>query len=155
HPPVDLKLHETVATQLVQLDVTLQGPTSALQNLGATDFTLVVGGHLIEGLIADGSCSNESPVATPVTRTPATHPTPANASYLFYFDQEHLTFGGRARSLQVAHELIPKLVASGARAEIVSSAATFTTYASWTRNEASLLEAIARLKADALQSDAS
>ena len=57
----------------------------------------------------------------------------------FYFDNAHLTMGGRAYSIEVARELIPRFLASGARVRIVSSAAALTTYTTWTRDEKALL----------------
>jgi hypothetical protein len=76
------------------------------------------------------------------------------ASYLFYFDAAHLTTGGRAHSLKVARELIPRFLASGARVRIVSSAAALATYTPWTTDEHALLDGLARLEADMVQFDA-
>src|SRR5262249_18559 len=69
--PLDLQLQERVATQLVQIDVTLHGPAESLWNLTAKDFTLVVGGRTVEDLVLARTCP-ASPTPTPDTpRAPA------------------------------------------------------------------------------------
>jgi VWFA-related protein len=151
--PLDLKLEEKIATQLVQLDVTLHGPPDALRGLTASDFTLVVGGRTVNDLLVDGTCAPADASGPSAGSAAALGPIPGKASYLFYFDNAHLTMGGRAYSLEVARELIPRFLASGARVRIVSSAAALTTYTTWTRDEKALLDGLARLKADMVQFD--
>lgn len=151
--PLDSKLEERLETELVQLDVAIDGSAEAVRSLQAKDFSLTVGGKDIEGFTADPLC-NESPPegreAEPDVRAPQGASVP---SFLFYFDQPHLTIAGRTMALDLAHDLIDRLVVRGARAAIVSSAAKLTTVVPLTGDRARLQQGLERLRGDPAQGD--
>jgi VWFA-related protein len=70
------------------------------------------------------------------------------ATDIFFFDNGHLTLGGRQRSIDTARELIPKLVVSGAQATLVSNAASLETVVPLTTDAQALLQGLARMEND-------
>src|SRR6185295_20418327 len=92
------------------------------------------------------SPSGEAPPPTATRRA-------ASPSYLFYFDMAHLTQGGRQVALDLARELVPKLVTGGARATIVSNAEALTTVLPLTSDAAAVTGALVKLKGDNQQWD--
>ncbi len=166
-PPADPSPRETgiverSESRLVQLDITVSGPAEAIRDLREEDFEVVISGRTIEDFEIDGLCAPPSdveqtvPVDLPVdAETEATAAALAaarvGATYVFFFDQNHLNLAGRQRALDVTRELIPELITDGNRGMIVSSAAELKTFANLTTDRQVLLEALDTLEADTKQ----
>ena len=129
-PPRAIDLVERTGSRLAQLDVTVRGPKGFVDDLTAADFELRVGGRFIEDFIVDRVCGDQAPATEPPDGMSAAGPAPipvplprrSVATYVFYFDQPHLTQAGRQESIDLAHELIPDLMDGNAQAMIVSGA---------------------------------
>ena len=129
--PKDVGLLERASARLAQIDVTVSGPKEAIANLTAADFVVKLNDKAVSGLLVDALCSGPTPAprvpalpppAGDATAPPPEEPRPAPASYLLYFDQPHLTQTGRRASIDAAREMLPKLMAGGNRAMLVSNA---------------------------------
>jgi VWFA-related protein len=159
--PRESKLVETTETRLAQIDVTVTGPKDAVADLGRGDFEVSVGWKELTDFYVDVSCLEgiePTVAAAPRSEQESKHLTVVQAkghgaTYLFYFDQANLTQGGRQVSIDLARELVPKLVTGGSRAMIVSNAPTLTTIAPLTSDASVLLEALGKLKSDDKQWD--
>jgi hypothetical protein len=113
-------LEERVEKRLIQLDVTVTGPSDVISTLTSEDFELylgniALGGQRVEKIYVDRMCP-ETAVPRKVkvgdgSGVERKEP-PPTASYVFYFDQAHLSMEGRVRSLELARGLIDELVAS-------------------------------------------
>lgn len=158
--PRRLGIVEQTGRRLLQVDVTVRGPADAVDTLTPEDFIVEVDGREIEGFLLDRVCSEEPAVS--IDAAPgsiatgdgaAPVPGPAGASYLFYFDQHHLTMVGRERSLDLSAELIRDLIQPPHRAMIVSSGQEVRTFAELTSDQPVLLDALERLRQDKKQWD--
>ena len=159
-PPKPTGLNETVEKRLVQLDVGVEGDRDAIRGITAKDFVFYVGEHEVQGLIVDHLCGDERPPgpAKPDDRSadkpktvavpPITRP---RATFVFFFDQPHLTQAGRALSLETARDLITRLVVDGTRASIVSSSKRLETIVPLTEDRAKLVAGLERLRGDPRQ----
>lgn len=136
--PVRADLVERTGASLAQIQVTVNGPPDVISGLGVDDFRLKVHLRRIRDFQIDRYCEPET--------SPA-------ASYVFYFDQPHLTLHGRQRALDIARQLIPQLLRKRDRAMVVSNARGLTTVESFTNDHASLLAALDRLEKDRTQWD--
>ena len=156
--PRELDLIERTGRRLAQLDVTVSGPDDAIATLTAEDFELSVGGKVIDSFIVDRACdltrtavapttSGELPQGSAETTQP---PLPAvpRPTYLFYFDQHHLTGSGRQNSLDTARTIADLLVRDGARAMIVSAGKTISTIQPLTTERDLVQDALDRLEHD-------
>ncbi len=152
--PSPLPFRERAAVHLVQLDVTLTGPANAVRAVRPEDFVLEVGGRTIERFSVDRLCGPPPEGApSPGERTPSPPESPPEprlgpTTYVFYFDQPHLTQAGRAFAVEMARELIPRFVRDGNRGMLVSNGARFETVGPLTENPQSLLDALARMARD-------
>jgi VWFA-related protein len=148
---------ERAGRELVQLDVTVTGPAQAIADLTRDDFELVVGGRPIDEFLVDRLCripeSAPEPLPGPDTAALATAPPRAPTTYLFYFDQHHLTAAGRQNSLDTTRRLVPELIHDGDRAMIVSAGMELATVAELTDDPQVLLDAVDGLEADRRQWD--
>jgi VWFA-related protein len=163
--PRDSGLVERTGRRLVQIDVTITGPSDAVTSLDAPDFELVVGGQPIESFTLDRICDEtegkpheaveaDEPAAAPPAEPPATAAAPiGRATYLFYFDQSHLTGMGRQNAIDMAHELIDELVSGGDQAMIVSSGQELRTFSSLTTDVQALHAAVDTVEGDRKQWD--
>ena len=151
--PVTSKLEERLETQLVQLDVTIDGKPEVVGSLRDSDFSLTVGGHDIESFTVDRLCDTSVPAGGEADSGAGTPPGAQAPSFLFFFDQPHLTTSGRMNALDLARDLIIQLVERGARAAIVSSAAKLGTVVPLTGDRARLLQGLDRLRSDLTQWD--
>jgi VWFA-related protein len=152
----DSGLLEEARRTLVQLDVTVHGPPDIVATLTSDDFELYLGGDEVRDFTVDRLCGPmpETPARERPDLVAQAEPPPSRGvSFLFYFDQHHLTFTGRARSLQIARELIDELIRDGSKATIVSSGKQVRTFAPLTAERSVLLEAIDALEHDAEQQD--
>lgn len=156
--PREVDLIERTSRRLAQLDVSVSGPDDAIGNLTAEDFELVVGGRFIESFIVDRACNigervvrtttAEAPDATGA-QVPATAvPLRPRPTYLFYFDQHHLTMAGRQNSLDTARTIVDRLVVNGARAMIVSAGKYIATIQPLTDDRDRMQDALDRLERD-------
>ena len=138
-PPKDVGLMERTSARLAQIDVTVSGPKDVIAGLTAADFQVKLNDKLVPNVIVDALCGETGASRAAATPTPAAPPvavTAASASaasavpaerastvtYLLYFDQPHLTQAGRRASIDAAREMMPKLMAGGNRAMLVSNA---------------------------------
>ncbi len=153
-------LVERTGRRLAQLDVTVTGPADRIADLGREDFTLVVSGEYLDDFIVDRVCRAPAAGAGRESTTVAVEqagpaepvaPAPPAPTFLFYFDQVHLTMAGRHRAMQMAKEFIPTLVKDGARGMIVSNADALETAADLTSDVDRLLAAVERLEDDRAQ----
>jgi len=151
--PVASKLEEKLETELVQLDVSIDGDPKVVRSLRPEDFSLTVGGRDILAFTADRLCA-EAPAAGREgdlgESAQAGAPAP---SFVFYFDQPHLTTFGRTNALEIARDLIERLVVNGARAAIVSGAAKLETVVPLTGDRLRLQQGLDRLRGDVTQWD--
>jgi hypothetical protein len=161
-PPKPTGLMETVEKRLVQFDVGVEGDPAAIRAITAKDFVLYVGEHEVTGLIVDRLCSNEPPaIASPEEDHAAETPPPVvatkfarpRATFIFFFDQPHLTQIGRLRSLETSRDLINRLVVDGSRASIVSNAKRLQTIVPLTGDRQKLLDGLEKLRNDPTQWD--
>ena len=145
-PPLDLDVHEETGAALAQIDVTLTGPAEALARVRPESFALWVGDRRVEHLLVDGSCltAAEGPAPPPQVRP---------VTWLLYFDQPHLTIAGRARSIQLARDVLPEILRNGDRALIVSNARSLVTVQPMTSELKGLLAGLDRLEKDQTQFD--
>lgn len=153
--PAATELVEEARARLTQVDVTVLGPSEIIGNLTAEDFKVRLGFKRVREFQLDNFCGG--PLATAEgageNRLAAARPPAPRASYLFYFDQPHLTLSGRRRSMQLARELIPRLIRGENRAMVVSNATDVVTLETFTADVESLLAAIDRLESDPKQWD--
>jgi VWFA-related protein len=147
--PARSDLVESARVRLAQVDVTVAGPPGASAGLGASDFTLEVGGRTIGGLLVDfvGS-TTAAPREAPAAAAPV-----RPATYVLYFDQRHLTTTGRRRALGIARDLLPRLLLDGGRVTVVSSGRTMETAVSRATDPAAVRTALDRIESDKAQVD--
>jgi VWFA-related protein len=86
--------------------------------------------------MAESTASAPSSAETPRATT---------ATYLLYFDMSHLTQSGRQGSIAAAREMLPKLLADGHRAMIVSNASDLKTLVPLTSDRAQLDAVLAKM----------
>lgn len=146
-------LVEKTGRRLAQLDVTVSGPDERVADLTRDDFDLVVGATRIDDFIVDRLCETaeggaehvvediRSEGQAPVELPPAPAPT-----FLFYFDQTHLTMRGWNEGMRIAETLVPELIRDGARGMVVSSGEDIVTYAKLSDDPGSLLAGLQRLR---------
>ncbi len=156
--PREIDLIERTGRRLAQLDVSVSGPDDAIGNLTADDFELVVGGRFIESFFVDRACNiGERMVRTTTAEAPDTTgaqvpvtavPLSPKPTYLFYFDQHHLTMAGRQNSLDTARTIVDQLVVNGARAMIVSAGKYIATIQPLTDDRDRMQDALDRLERD-------
>jgi VWFA-related protein len=147
--PRRTELVEEAESRLAQIDVTVTGPREIVAGLGRADFEIKVRARWLEEFEVDRYCAapdEEDGASRPGSQGP-------NVSYLFFFDQPQLTLPGRARAMDVARELITRLVAGGDRAMIVSNAARLAVIEDFTDDPQRLLDALDRLENDRRQWD--
>lgn len=123
---------ESVRVRLVQIDVQVDEEKLAGHVLTPADLELIVDHKAIENFLVDRMCGDT--VATTAASAPAVTQEPKSGgepaaerlhpTIVFFFDQSHLTSMGRERGIEIARELIDRLVTGGAKASIVSSATT-------------------------------
>ncbi|MCP3980110.1 MAG: hypothetical protein GY716_12460 [bacterium] len=162
--PREIGLTERAGRRLAQLDVTVRGKSKAIAELTRDDFELVVGGKFIDDFLVDNLCSLPAeppkkakpsmPADTEKAEEPprATPPRPTT-TYLFYFDQGHLTMEGRVNSFETARGLIPRLIRDGNRGMIVSAGKRLRTFADLTGDPEVLLAALDEIEGDNEQFD--
>jgi VWFA-related protein len=158
--PLDLGIAEHARRSMVQVDVTVRGEPELVRNLTREDFELVVGGRFLEQFTTDRLCGavsgdgSASGPDEPAPDVPGSDPSAVGGStYLFYFDQAHLTLEGRQRSIDVARELVERLVGPTDRATIVSAADEIRVFAEETSDRTLLFEALDELEHDRRQWD--
>lgn len=156
-PPRDLGLRERASVRLSQFDVSISGPAEAIRDLRPEDFEISLDARRLKGFLVDAMCDGgEVPTARIVERgriagaapdAPAEPPPPGlgPATFLFYFDQAHLTMAGRSNAMGIARDLIPKLIKNGNRAMILSNARTLNTVQALSSDPQQILRAIDRL----------
>jgi hypothetical protein len=128
--PLESDLVERASARLIQIEVSVTGPPDVIPHLTSADFrvklkrpligpiSITTSDEAIEEFEVDAICGPPGS-AEPVEHgsLPAAElagvPTPRRVSYLFYFDQTHLTLTGRQRALDVSRELIERLVTDG------------------------------------------
>jgi len=157
-------LVERTERRLVQLDVTAEGERDAIADLTYEDFQLKVAGRTVDSFIVDNLCNlsdaeagvdAETEPEVPITpEAPAAAARPrARTSFLFYFDQHHMTMPGRQRSLDLTRQLIPQLIVDGNRGMIVSAGKRLEMFAGLTDDQEILQESLDRLEKDRTQWD--
>ncbi len=146
-PPKQSGLLESTATRLAQVDVSLTGPRDAIATLGKDDLSVKVNLRELQEFTLDVSCPEPE-----VALAPGAVPTPRRkakpVSYILYFDMPYLKMAGRQRALDLAREILPRLLAGQSRAMVVSNARAMTTFASFTSDADALRGAIDRLEGD-------
>jgi VWFA-related protein len=146
-------VEEHVETRLLQLDVNVTGPAEIITGLTTEDFELylgdvVRGGHRAHILSVDSACRAENVYEK--SPEPAVSPS-LKTTYIFYFDQAHLTMEGRERSLEIARGLIDELVTTDSSAMIVSNGLDIRTFADLTSDRGELYDALERIEKDPRQ----
>jgi VWFA-related protein len=152
--PRQTDLVETTERRLIQVDVTVEGPRDAIVDMTREDFELKLGLKKVREFILDNLCvlPDESPgQEVEVIVEERARPARPGTNFLFYFDQHHLTMGGRARSIDVAQRLIADLIADGNQAMIVSAGKDLRTFSEMTGDVAQLDRALRELNGDRRQ----
>jgi VWFA-related protein len=172
-PPKDVGLMERTSARLAQIDVTVSGPKDAIAGLTAADFEVRLNDKLVRNVIVDALCSETgasraaatpAPTDAPAAEAPATASSPpavpavpseraSTVSYLLYFDQPHLTQAGRRASIDAAREMMPKLMAGGNRAMVVSNAKSLKVLVPLTEDESKIDAALATMIGDVTDFD--
>jgi VWFA-related protein len=147
--PRATELIEETESRLAQLDVTVTGPRDVASGLGPADFELKIHMRWLEEFEVDRFCATPEEMGA----APPGEIVPPSVSFLFYFDQSHLTLPGRARALDIARDLVPRFVDDGHRVMIVSSAARLAVIEELTDDATRLLDALDRLEHDRTQWD--
>ena len=93
------------------------------------------------------------PYEAPFDAPPAVQVKTRPATFLFYFDQPHLTQAGRARAIGMAREMAPKLIRDGNRGIVVSDARRLEIREGPTTDAARIVAALDRLEKDPAQWD--
>jgi VWFA-related protein len=155
--PRDVGLVERTVTRLAQIDVTVSGPPAVVDSLTEADFEVRINLHRIPQFTVDRVCREEPPVPPPEPVTagaapeappaPAA-PAPAAPTYVFYLDHGHLTQSGRQLAIETLRDLIPKLVAGGARGTLLSNAMEFHTVVPLTADAGKLLAGLDAIEGD-------
>ena len=155
--PKGVALIETAERSLIQLDVTVRGSAEIVSQLTAADFELVVGGRPVDQFTVDSLCKPNSNEHVPTsTNSPNEQPAStmtSRTSYLFYFDQHHLTMYGRQNAIDTARILIPQLAEDGGRVSLVSAGQRLETVSAFTDSVPRLLDALDGLEQDRTQWD--
>jgi hypothetical protein len=146
-PPREIGLEERSAARLAQFELSASGDPERIRSLVPGDLKIKIGLKKLTDYELDHFCG--LPQGTP-EEAEVSVPRP---SYLMYFDQPHLTQSGRARAMDIARGLIPRLTAEGGRVTIVSNAASIETFSDLSPDPRQLLDAIDRLEADRDQWD--
>ena len=153
-PPVAIKQTERVSVRLVQIDAIVREKEPLGRALTAADFELTVGGHPVTGFLFDRACGGTSNAAAasqepgaapgePPPPTPVLHPT-----IVFFFDQTHLTQGGRDRAIETAESLVDRLIVNGAKGAVVSSGRELVTVVAPTEDRAHLKAGLGAMRND-------
>jgi VWFA-related protein len=157
--PKAIGLVERAGTRLAQLDITVVGPPEVLATLTADDFTIKIHFTKVKEFRLDRLCDlpptaeAAAPESEPLP-DPGTAPQAlSRATYLLYFDQTHMTLSGRQRSLELARELVERLIRDGSRGMIVSNAARLEVIEPFTDDAQRLRDALQRLETDRDQWD--
>jgi VWFA-related protein len=155
--PRDVGLLERAESRLAQLDISVTGPPELIRTLSVGDFVIRINFRLLEDFQLDRLCGAEERTKTraagPRSDASAAAVVTPRASYLFYFDQPHLTLAGRQRALDVARELIDRLITGTAQAMILSNAGRLELIEPLTDDPARLRAALDRLEGDQGQWD--
>lgn len=148
--PKEVGLVERAETSLAQLDITAIGPPEVVSNLKEEDFRISLSGNRLKSFQIDRLCPvvKEAPPGA-VEEIPAAPP----ASYLFYFDQSHLTMAGRQRALDLALEVAEELLNGTNRAMIISNARKLKVVEPLTTDYEKMAAALDRLEHDREQWD--
>ncbi len=150
--PKDLGLVEKAGTRLVQIDLSVTRRDGSPVDVQPGDLEVKVGKTLVRDFTLDRICSPAAPTA-PATVASAPASTPAIASYLFYFDEPHMTYAGRDRALDVARELVRTLVVGGNRGIVISNGRDLVAFSGLTDDSGKLLAALDRLQLDTSRQD--
>jgi VWFA-related protein len=155
--PREVGLLEHAEARLAQLDITVTGAPEIVGTLTADDFAIKINFTTLDRIQIDRLCGPaegvEASAADRAEGPSAELPPRPGPSYLFYFDQPHLTLAGRQRALDVAAELIEQLITGNARAMIVSNAARLELIEPLTGDPERLRAALNRLEGDQSQWD--
>jgi hypothetical protein len=146
--PTPTALTETLEKRLVQFDVGVEGDRDTILGITANDVTVYAGEREVQGLIVDPMCGGTPNPTSALSQPeePAAPPARRRATFVFFFDQPHLTLLGRNRALEVSRELITRQVVDGAQASIVSNGKRLETIVPLTDNLDRLLEGLERLR---------
>lgn len=151
-------VEEHVTIRLVQLDVIVTGASDEIGTLSADDFDVTVGGKTFNQVTVDNFCGTERVVASGFSTAEQTieggiAKEAKPGTYLFYFDQPHLTLAGRVRAFELARELARELTVRGSKALVVSNGRDLRQIAGPTEDPQVLLRAIDALETDLSQWD--
>ena len=146
--PIETGLVEQAERRLTQIDVTVRGPLEAVEELSAEAFRLTIGRNEIENFDLDRVCvDSPGPVVGPSAS--ADGEAAPTLRTLLYFDQIHLTSEGRRRSIELARELIPKLLKTrSSEVMIVSAGRRLEVVAEWSGEPDRLVVALDELAND-------
>jgi len=158
-PPKDVGLMERTSARLAQIDVTVSGPKDAIAGLTSAEFEVRLNDKLVPKVIVDALCGDiggttraastpaPAPVAESIAAAPRASAVPyaraSTASYMIYLDQPHLTQAGRRTAIDAAREMMPKLMAGGNRAMLVSNAKSLKVLVPLTEDESKIDAALA------------
>ncbi len=152
-PPKDLGLVESAVSRLHQIDMTVSGPEATLRGLRPEDLTVKVGFWKLRRFVLDRVCHGSAAEPEAEGAAVPSQPPPGAPTFVLYFDHPHLTQTGRVASLDLAREIVPKIVAGGGRAMVVSNAAELHTYVPLTDDPSVIVRALERMKSDRAEWD--
>ncbi len=156
--PRDLGLMEEATARLAQIDVSVDGPRETIASLTEKDFEIWVAGRKVERFVLDRLCADggsaRAVAAGKIRGAPLDEPPPIPpTTYVFYFDQSHLTAAGRQGAIDAAKVMIPRMIVGGSRGMLVSNAASLKTLQPFTEDASELLGALEKMEHDRLEWD--
>jgi VWFA-related protein len=157
--PRDLGLTERATARLAQIDVSLDGPRETISSMTESDFEIWVAGKKIEKFLMDRLCAapeegrSVGAGALRSTSEPVEAPSRPRTTFVFYFDQSHLTAPGRQGAIDAARVMIPRFVTGGSQGMIVSNASSLRTLQPLTDDPEVLLAALEAMENDRLEWD--
>lgn len=153
--PREIGLVERATSRLAQLDITVIAEPAILRELQAADFTLKLNRTKILDFRLDRLCgpggAAENVGGTVEGVGPPLELPPA--SYMLYFDQPHLTMGGRLGAIEIAREFVRRVLPGNNRITILSNAAQLKVVHPLSSDPQSLLQALDTLENDREQWD--
>ena len=153
--PREVGLVERSTSRLAQLDITVIAEPEVLRELTAADFTLKLNRVNILDFRLDRLCGSggapENVGGTVEGLGPALELPPA--TYMLYFDQPHLTMGGRLGAIEIAREFVRRVLPGNNRITILSNAARLEVVHPLSADRQSLLDALDALENDREQWD--
>lgn len=151
--PRDVGIEQRVKRELLQIDLSVRGPLDVIESLAPSNLQIKIARREFPVSALDRVCASDVRPVPTSSDTATAGSSRRHASFLFYFDQHHLTPEGRERSIELARELVPQLIRDGNHAMVVSAGREMRVFVDWTEDQTRLIDGLERLHADPGQRD--